>query len=936
MELIKKLLTPSPEKQLKPLYKLVDAIDALEPAYEKLTDDQLREKTKELQQKAQSGAKLDDLLVEAFAVVREGSKRVLGMRPFRVQMIGGIVLHQGRIAEMKTGEGKTLTAAMPAYLNALEGKGVHIVTVNDYLAKFQGEEMGKLYRFLGLSVGIILTGMTPEQRQAAYNCDITYGTNNELGFDYLRDNMVVYKANMVQRGHHFAIVDEVDSILIDEARTPLIISGQGEKSTDMYEKADRFVCRLEKGEKIEDPETAGQSSTVKHLMGGETQYTGDYWVDEKDKAAQLTEQGVDKAEKYFGIENLSDPENNELYHHIIQALKANAIMKRDVDYVVQDNQVMIVDEFTGRIMVGRRFSDGLHQALEAKEHVKVERESRTLATITYQNFFRMYDKLSGMTGTAKTEEAEFQGIYRLDVVVIPTNKPMIRKDMNDMIYTTKKGKYKAVVEEIIRRHATGQPVLVGTISVEVSELLSHMLEMNGVEHEVLNAKHHAREATIVAQAGHYGAVTIATNMAGRGTDILLGGNPDYMARRTMRQEEYSEDVIELATGHNEDVDQEVLDARRHYNELKAEYKKQTDAEHDRVVALGGLHILGTERHESRRIDNQLRGRAGRQGDPGSSQFFISMEDDLLRIFGGERMQAITSRLGMDENTPLDANLLTKQIENAQKRMESRNYEIRKHVLQYDDVMNQQRELIYKQRKQVLEGENVHDNIVGMITELISAAVEHDCADQNAEGWQLDSLADYLNRLCVPADAIRGHEEELRQLGKDQLKDRLKAIAMELYEKREAQITAYGHDMRELERAFLLHSVDRRWMDHIDAMDQLRDGIGLRAYAQRDPINEYKMESYDMFEDMVRLIREDTVRLVFLAQIADRGAPQRRVVAQATSTNDVKNNSAHEKAAAASRQNGAGPIRVDKKPGRNDPCPCGSGKKYKNCCGRNVG
>ena len=936
MELIKKLLTPSPEKQLKPLYKLVDAIDALEPAYEKLTDDQLREKTKELQQKAQSGAKLDDLLVEAFAVVREGSKRVLGMRPFRVQMIGGIVLHQGRIAEMKTGEGKTLTAAMPAYLNALEGKGVHIVTVNDYLAKFQGEEMGKLYRFLGLSVGIILTGMTPEQRQAAYNCDITYGTNNELGFDYLRDNMVVYKANMVQRGHHFAIVDEVDSILIDEARTPLIISGQGEKSTDMYEKADRFVCRLEKGEKIEDPETAGQSSTVKHLMGGETQYTGDYWVDEKDKAAQLTEQGVDKAEKYFGIENLSDPENNELYHHIIQALKANAIMKRDVDYVVQDNQVMIVDEFTGRIMVGRRFSDGLHQALEAKEHVKVERESRTLATITYQNFFRMYDKLSGMTGTAKTEEAEFQGIYRLDVVVIPTNKPMIRKDMNDMIYTTKKGKYKAVVEEIIRRHATGQPVLVGTISVEVSELLSHMLEMNGVEHEVLNAKHHAREATIVAQAGHYGAVTIATNMAGRGTDILLGGNPDYMARRTMRQEEYSEDVIELATGHNEDVDQEVLDARRHYNELKAEYKKQTDAEHDRVVALGGLHILGTERHESRRIDNQLRGRAGRQGDPGSSQFFISMEDDLLRIFGGERMQAITSRLGMDENTPLDANLLTKQIENAQKRMESRNYEIRKHVLQYDDVMNQQRELIYKQRKQVLEGENVHDNIVGMITELISAAVEHDCADQNAEGWQLDSLADYLNRLCVPADAIRGHEEELRQLGKDQLKDRLKAIAMELYEKREAQITAYGHDMRELERAFLLHSVDRRWMDHIDAMDQLRDGIGLRAYAQRDPINEYKMESYDMFEDMVRLIREDTVRLVFLAQIADRGAPQRRVVAQATSTNDVKNNSAHEKAAEASRQNGAGPIRVDKKPGRNDPCPCGSGKKYKNCCGRNVG
>jgi len=936
MELIKKLLTPSPEKLLKPLYKLADQIDALEPAYEKLTDDQLREKTKELQGRAQGGEKLDDLLVEAFAVVREGSKRVLGLRPFKVQMIGGIVLHQGRIAEMKTGEGKTLTAAMPAYLNALEGKGVHIVTVNDYLAKFQGEEMGKLYRFLGLSVGIILTGMTPEQRQAAYNCDITYGTNNELGFDYLRDNMVVYKQNMVQRGHHFAIVDEVDSILIDEARTPLIISGQGEKSTDLYEKADRFVCRLVKGEKIEDPEMSGQSSTVRRLMREEAEYTGDYWVDEKDKAAQLTEQGVDKAEKYFGIENLSDPENNELYHHIIQALKANAIMKRDVDYVVQDNQVMIVDEFTGRIMVGRRFFDGLHQALEAKEHVKVERESRTLATITYQNFFRMYDKLSGMTGTAKTEEAEFQGIYRLDVVIVPTNKPMIRKDLNDMIYTTQKGKYKAVVEEIIRRHQTGQPVLVGTISVEISELISRMLELRGVEHEVLNAKHHAREAQIVAQAGHYGAVTIATNMAGRGTDILLGGNPDFMARRTMRQEEYSEDLIELATGHNEDVDEEVLAARKHYNELKNEYKKQTDAEHDRVVALGGLHIIGTERHESRRIDNQLRGRAGRQGDPGSSQFFISMEDDLLRIFGGERMKLLTSKLGMDEDTPLDANLLTKQIENAQKRMESRNYEVRKHVLQYDDVMNQQRELIYKQRRQVLEGENMHDSIVNMIDELISGAVAHDCAAENPDHWQLDVLADYLNRLCVPADAIRGHEEELRRLSREDLKARLKAVAMELYAKREAQITAYGHDMRELERAFLLHSVDRRWMDHIDAMDQLRDGIGLRAYAQRDPINEYKMESYDMFEDMVRLIREDTVRLVFLAQIADRNAPQRRQVATVTGTNDVKNASATEKAAAATRAQGAGPVRVDKKPGRNDPCPCGSGKKYKNCCGRNVG
>ncbi|MBR5382399.1 MAG: preprotein translocase subunit SecA [Clostridia bacterium] len=935
MELIKKLLTPSPEKLLKPLYKLADAIDALESEYEHLSDEQLREKTKELQTRARGGESLDDLLVEAFAVVREGSKRVLGLRPFKVQMIGGIVLHQGRIAEMKTGEGKTLTAAMPAYLNALSGKGVHIVTVNDYLAQFQGEEMGKLYRYLGLSVGIILTGMTPEQRKAAYNCDITYGTNNELGFDYLRDNMVVYKENMVQRGHNFAIVDEVDSILIDEARTPLIISGEGEKSTDMYEKADRFVIRLEKGEKKEDPELAGQSSAVRRLMGENVEITGDYWVDEKEKTATLTERGIEKAEKHFGVENLSDPENNELYHHIIQALKANAIMKRDVDYVVQDNQVMIVDEFTGRIMVGRRFSDGLHQALEAKEHVKVERESRTLATITYQNFFRMYSKLSGMTGTAKTEEAEFQGIYNLDVVVIPTNKPMIRNDLNDMVYSTKKGKYKAVIEEIIRRHATGQPVLVGTISVEVSELLSHMLSLRGVEHEVLNAKHHAREAAIVAQAGHFGAVTIATNMAGRGTDILLGGNPDFMARRTMRQEEYSEDIIEAATGHNDDVDEEVLAARAHYNELKSEYRKKTDAEHDRVVALGGLHILGTERHESRRIDNQLRGRAGRQGDPGSSQFFISMEDDLLRIFGGERMKAITARLGMDEDTPLDANLLTKQIENAQKRMESRNYEIRKHVLQYDDVMNQQRELIYKQRKQVLEGENVHDNIVNMIDDLIAGAIAHDCTDADPAAWQLDSLADYLSRLCVPATVITQHEEELRKLGKDELKDRLKAVALDLYAKREAQLTGYGHDMRELERAFLLHAVDRRWMDHIDAMDQLRDGIGLRAYAQRDPINEYKMESYDMFEDMVRLIREDTVRLVFLAQVADKNAQRRQAVATITGTNDVKNASATEKAAAESRKSGAGPVKVDKRPGRNDPCPCGSGKKYKNCCGRNL-
>ena len=927
MEWIKKLLTPSPEKLLKPLYKQADAIDALEPTYEKLTDDQLREKTNELRARAQGGEELDKLLPEAFAVVREGSKRVLGMRPFRVQMIGGIVLHQGRIAEMKTGEGKTLTAAMPAYLNALSGKGVHIVTVNDYLAKFQGEEMGKLYRFLGMSVGIILNGLTPEQRKAAYSCDITYGTNNELGFDYLRDNMVVYKENMVQREHNFAIVDEVDSILIDEARTPLIISGQGEKSTDMYEKADRFVCRLVRGEKKEDPELAGQSSTVRRLMGEQVEIDGDYWVDEKEKSATLTEAGVEKAEKYFGVENLSDPENNELYHYIIQALKANAIMKRDVDYVVQDNQVMIVDEFTGRIMVGRRFSDGLHQALEAKEHVKVERESRTLATITYQNFFRMYHKLSGMTGTAKTEEAEFQGIYALDVVQIPTNKPMIRKDLNDMVYTTKKGKYRAVVEEIIRRHATGQPVLVGTISVEVSELLSHMLEMRGVPHEVLNAKHHAREAAIVAQAGHYGAVTIATNMAGRGTDILLGGNPDYMARRTMRQEGYEDEIIELATGHNEDVTDVVLAARAHYTQLRAEYKKETDVAHDRVVALGGLHILGTERHESRRIDNQLRGRAGRQGDPGSSQFFISMEDDLLRIFGGERMKMLSSRLGMDEDTPLDAKLLTSQIENAQKRMESRNYEIRKHVLQYDDVMNQQRELIYKQRRQVLEGENVHDNIVSMIEQLIEGAVAHECSNPDPALWQLDSLAEYLGRLCVPPTEITGHENELRKLNKDQIKERLLNISLELYRKREEQLTAYGHDMRELERAFLLHSVDRRWMDHIDAMDQLREGIGLRAYGQRDPVVEFKVEGYNMFEEMVHLMQEDTLRRLCFAVLVRQTPPEQQEKQEREEERKLV--AIHGGDATAHKA----PAKATEKVGRNDPCPCGSGKKYKECCGR---
>ena len=920
LEFLKKALGLGNDAQLKPLFKIADQIDALEPQMEKLTDEQLAAKTEEFKTRYKGGETLDHMLPEAFAVVREGAKRTLGMRPFRVQMIGGIVLHQGRIAEMKTGEGKTLTATLPAYLNAIAGEGVHIVTVNDYLASFQGEEMGKLYRFLGLSVGIIVHDLDNEQRKAAYAADITYGTNNEMGFDYLRDNMVLYEKDMVQRGHAFAIVDEVDSILIDEARTPLIISGQGEKATDMYDRADRFVSRLKAEE--------------------------DYHVDEKEKAVTFTEEGTRKAESAFNIENLSDPENNDLNHYLIQALKANAIMKRDVDYVVQNGEVVIVDEFTGRLMVGRRYSDGLHQAIEAKEHVKVERESKTLATITFQNYFRMYKKLSGMTGTAKTEETEFQGIYSLDVVQVPTNKPMIRQDMNDVIYRSKKGKYKAVVEEIIKRHETGQPILVGTVSVEVSELLSHMLDMRGIQHEVLNAKQHAREASIVAQAGHYGAVTIATNMAGRGTDILLGGNPDFLARRTMRQEEIPEEIIEAATGFNENVSEEILEARKHYQELKAEYKKTTDVEHDKVVAVGGLHIIGTERHESRRIDNQLRGRAGRQGDPGSSQFFIALEDDLMRLFGGERIQPLIEKLGMDEDTPLEAGMLTKQIENAQKRVESRNYEIRKHVLQYDDVMNQQRGVIYGQRHQVLRGEDMQGVVVTMRDALIDEACTRFLAGEKNSEWDLNGLKDYLERLCVPHGYIDANKDSFAGFKKEDAAEFLKKASARFYEEREQEITGLGIDMRKLERNVLLRAVDMRWMDHIDAMDQLRDGIGLRAYAQRDPVNEYKLESYDMFEEMVHLIREDTVR--YLYQIKIEKAPERQSTVKVTGTNQsaeggapVQRQAARLNARLNSRptvNNGPTqqPVKVGKKIGRNDPCPCGSGKKYKNCCGRNIG
>lgn len=897
--LFKKLLGLGPEAQLKPLMKIADKIEALEPEMQKLTDEELGAKTAEFRARYKNGETLDQMLPEAFAVVREAAWRSLGLRPFRVQLIGAIVLHQGRIAEMKTGEGKTLTAPIAAYLNAIPGEGVHIVTVNDYLAAFQGEQMTELFEFLNMTVGVIVHDMDHAQRQAAYACDVTYGTNNEMGFDYLRDNMAHSEKAMVQRGHAFAVVDEVDSILIDEARTPLIISGQGDKPTDMYEKANEFVLRLKKDT--------------------------DYTVDEKDKAAIFTEEGTEKAEKHFGIENLSDPENNDLNHYLIQALKAHSLMKRDVDYVVQNGEVVIVDEFTGRLMIGRRYSDGLHQAIEAKEHVKVADESKTLATITFQNYFRMYKKLSGMTGTAKTEEGEFQGIYNLDVVQIPTNRPMIRKDMNDVIYRTKKGKYAAVVEEIVKRHATGQPILVGTVSVEVSELLSGMLDRRGIPHEVLNAKHHAREASIVAQAGKLGAVTIATNMAGRGTDILLGGNPEFMARRTLRQEEVPEELIEAANGITKNVPEEVLAVRQRYQELKAEYRKTTDAEHEKVVAAGGLHIIGTERHESRRIDNQLRGRAGRQGDPGSSQFFIAVEDDLMRIFGGERLQPLIERMGMDENTPLEAGLLTKQIENAQKKVESRHFESRKHVLQYDDVMNQQRAVIYGQRRQVLGGENMRQVILGMVDTLVDDACTHFLNAEASQDKNIAGLKDYAERLFLRPGTVDANEEMLRTAKKEDAAAFLKKEAHRFYEEREQLFAEHGMDVREMERRILLSSVDHRWMDHIDAMDQLREGIGLRAYAQRDPINEYKMESYDMFDEMSHLIQEDTVRLLYQGRFQE--PQQKRPAIRITSLSHGNS------APRANKEAPHNPVKADKKPGRNEPCPCGSGKKFKNCCGK---
>ena len=920
MSLVEKLFGSFSDRELKKVNPIVKQVLALEPKYAALSDAELQAQTPAFKQQLADGKTLDDILPDAFAVCREAAWRVLGMKHFPVQITGGIALHRGDIAEMQTGEGKTLVATLPAYLNALTGEGVHVVTVNDYLAKRDSEWMGKLYRWLGLSVGLIAQGMDGDARRAAYAADITYGTNNEFGFDYLRDNMVTYKANMVQRGHAFAIVDEVDSILIDEARTPLIISGKGEDSSSLYTQVDRFARTLRKSVVVE----------LEDKVSTDEQADGDYVVDEKHKTCTLTASGIKKAEAYFHIENLAAAENMTLAHHIDQAIKAYGVMQKDIDYVVKNGEVIIVDEFTGRLMIGRRYNEGLHQAIEAKEGVKIAAESKTLATITFQNYFRMYKKISGMTGTAKTEEEEFQGIYNLDVVQIPTNKPMIRKDLNDMVYKTKRGKFNAVVEEIVKRHQTGQPILVGTVNVETSEMLSHLIKLRGVSHEVLNAKNHQKEAEIVAQAGHVGAVTIATNMAGRGTDILLGGNPDFLARRAMRQENYPDEIIEAATGHNENVDQVVLDARKRYRELYEGFKKETDAEHERVMALGGLHIIGTERHESRRIDNQLRGRAGRQGDPGSTQFFISLEDDVMRLFGSERIAPMIEKLGMTEDQPLEAGMLTKQIEGAQKRIEGRNYSIRKSVLQYDDVMNKQRELIYGQRRDILMGHDVRQNIIDMVHKLIDSTAERNFTGEGSFDWSIDDARDYLEKLCLKPGAFDSHAEAIKTMEEpEELVKLLYADAEAFYAEREALLSGMGIDMREFERVVLLSAIDHHWMDHIDAMDDLRDGIGLRAYGQRDPVQEYRMESYDMFNDMVHFIREETVRRLYQARV-ERLPERRRTVnldaAKASLQGEENTNGQAKKGGAPTNKAMPGA------PGRNQPCPCGSGKKYKHCCG----
>ena len=904
-KLVEKVIGSYSEREIKRVEPIVGEIEEFEPKMKELSDQQLKDKTDEFKKRLEEGEKLDDILPEAFAVVREASQRVLGMRHFSVQLLGGIVLHQGRIAEMKTGEGKTLVATLPAYLNALTGKGVHIVTVNDYLAKRDSEWMGKLYRFLGLSVGLIVHGLDASERKAAYGADITYGTNNEFGFDYLRDNMVIYKDEMVQRDQNYAVIDEVDSILIDEARTPLIISGAGDKSTDLYRHVDQFARTLKNKRIIESDDKKLEDEDI----------NVEYIVDEKAKTATLTEQGVKKVEKAFSVENLSDPENITLSHHINQAIKAHGIMKRDKDYVVKEGEVIIVDEFTGRLMFGRRYSDGLHQAIEAKEGVKVERESKTLATITFQNYFRLYTKLSGMTGTAQTEEEEFQSIYNLDVIVVPTNKPMVREDMPDAVYKNEKGKLDAVVEQIVICHQKGQPALVGTISIEKSELLSKMLKKRGVSHEVLNAKFHEKEAEIVAQAGKRGAVTIATNMAGRGTDIVLGGNSEFMAIKEMKKRGYSDELIAQATGFADTDDSEILEARETFSSLHQSYKENTAKDHAAVIEAGGLYIMGTERHESRRIDNQLRGRAGRQGDPGTSRFYISLEDELMRLFGSEKIVGIVEALGLEEDQPIEHRMLSNGIETAQRRVEGKNFNIRKHVLQYDDVMNQQREVIYKQRQKVLDGEDLKSAVAKMIEGLVAHIVGLYTAESpHPDDWNWTSMMEYAERVFIPKDEITFSRDELEDLTAKDLENQMLEIALARYEQKEQEIGA--EHMRELERVVMLRVVDQKWMDHIDNMDQLRQGIGLRAYGQRDPVVEYKFEGFDMFEEMIRSIQEDAVRILYNAQV-ERPLKREKVAQPIEATHG---------------DGPAKPVLKSDKVGRNETCPCGSGKKYKKCCG----
>ena len=915
--LLTKLFGNYSKRELKRIQPLVDQVLGLEDKYKQLSDEELKAQTGLLKERLEKGETLDDILTDAFAACREAMARVLSIRLFPVQVQGGIILHQGRIAEMKTGEGKTFTLALPAYLNALTGKGVHVVTVNEYLAKYQGEMMARVFNFMGMTVGLALNGMSSQEKKAAYACDITYGTNNEMGFDYLRDNMVTYKERKVQRGHYYAIVDEVDSILIDEARTPLIISGQGAKADDLYGRANAFARSLKPIRVKETDEKEDNDELYKDY---------DYIVNEKRKTCSLTRRGVKKAEEFFGIENLTDPDNLKIQHHVDQAIKAWGIMHRDQDYVVKDGEVIIVDEFTGRLMYGRRYNEGLHQAIEAKEGVEVARESRTLATITFQNYFRLYDKLSGMTGTAMTEQEEFSEIYKLDVVEIPTNRPMIREDCPDVVYKTEQAKYKAVIDDIVEHHQKGQPVLVGTITIEKSELLSKLLKARGVKHEVLNAKFHEKEAQIVAQAGRKGAVTIATNMAGRGTDILLGGNAEFMAKAEMRKMGYDEEMLAEASAYSHTEDEAILEARKTFAELNKKYKDEIAPEAEEVRALGGLYIIGTERHESRRIDNQLRGRAGRQGDPGKSRFYISLEDDLMRLFGGERLQGFMDKMKIDDDTPIEAGIVSNSIEGAQRKVESRNFAIRKNVLQYDEVMNSQRQIIYSQRDQVLNGENMKEQIQKMIYGAIEDNVKRYLPENVPhEEWDLPGLREHYMGWLIGPEELRFTKSEVEDLEPEHVVTELKNRADAIYAAKEKEFTP--PIMREVERVVLLRNVDQEWMDHIDAMEQLQDGIRLRAYAQQDPVVEYRLEGFDMFDSMIAAIRENTAKMMLTVRLRKKEeAPQREQVAKETGTSSA--------AAAGDGTVQKQPVKKQKKPGRNDPCPCGSGLKYKKCCGRN--